>query len=145
MGGPIARVAQGVASLGMSEAFQEKPFQDMTEEDRPTKGSGGMSRLFGVGGQAIGAAIGQSGSVGEDMSDSLGTNREVNAARGRNMVDADNAAAKVVADQKTADEFERSPQADAERRKRAKVSQPAGGYRKRPSQQLTDTLSGVSR
>lgn len=42
-------------------------------------------------------------------------------------------------------EFERSPQADAERRQRAVASQSAGGYRKRPSQQLTDTLSGVSR
>lgn len=145
MGGPIARIAQGVVSLGASEAFQEKPFQDVTEEDRPTKGSGGIARLGGIGGATIGTAVGHSGSMGEDMSDSLGTNREVNAARGRNMVDADNAAAKVVADQKTADEFERSPQADSERRKRAAASQTSGGYRKRPSQQLTDTLSGVSR
>lgn len=42
-------------------------------------------------------------------------------------------------------EFERSPQADDERRRRAVASQSAGGYRKRPSEQLTDTLSGVSR
>ena len=42
-------------------------------------------------------------------------------------------------------EFERSPPADDARRKRAVASQSAGGYRKRPSEQLTDTLSGVSR
>ena len=46
MGGPVARTLAAVFTLGTSELGQEKPFQDVTEEDRPIGGASGSGARF---------------------------------------------------------------------------------------------------
>ena len=48
MGGAVARSIAAVASLGTSEAFQETPFQNVTDQDRPTAGGGSAFRFGGA-------------------------------------------------------------------------------------------------
>lgn len=102
MGGPIVRTLNAIASVGLSEATQEKPLQGVTDEDRPTAGSGGLARLFGPGGSAIGTGVSQ-GLGEEHLAASIGgSSREVNPSRGRAMVEAEQAsltrASQVLAD-----------------------------------------------
>ena len=119
MSGPIVRTLSAIASVGATEAFQEKPLQGVTDEDRPTAGSGGLARTFGVGGSAIGYGISE-GAGEENLAQSIGgSSREVNPSRGRAMVEAEQAsltrASQVLADKTFYD-------SDPERRRRERES-----------------------
>jgi len=46
MGGPVARTLAAVFTVGLSELGQEKPFQDVTEEDRPIGAASGSGARF---------------------------------------------------------------------------------------------------
>ena len=46
MGGAVARSVAAITSLGTSELYQEKPFQGVTDEDRPTAGGGSPLRFM---------------------------------------------------------------------------------------------------
>jgi len=53
MGGNIQRIFAGAATLGASEAFQKKPFQNIGSNDQPTTGGGqGIGRFVPFGAAA---------------------------------------------------------------------------------------------
>jgi hypothetical protein len=68
MGGPVARTIAAFTSLGTSELFQEKPFQNVTDQDRPTAGGGSPLR-FGVGTSGIMPAVKEGSTLGQASSD----------------------------------------------------------------------------
>jgi hypothetical protein len=136
MSGPVARIAAAVSSFGMTEAFQKKPFQNLTTKDDPIAGSGGIARTFGVGGAALGAAIDASGSTGHQITQSIGADTPAKDAK-RSAAEREQAALGEASQRQVRAEQEEyaRPANSLERARRSALG--VGGGRRRASQSLT--------
>lgn len=146
MGGPIARTVAAVTSLGASEFFQEKPFQDVTSEDRPTAGGSSPLRFSPLTAGAVPALrYGTSTVTGAPVESDPEINPEADARLRREQEEEERKG-------KTGDMLRPRPQTGAEeqqsRQRAIAASEVLGGSRKRRASQTLTTsqtaLAGIA-
>ena len=135
MGGAVARTVAAVSSLGTAELFQEKPFQDVTKEDRPAAGGSSALRFFPavsgfapavkqVLGQTVGSPPPSDREIGPNSDEEV-QRRATTAQQTKTTTDAETAAADLAARTETAQEA-----MDSRKRAAGVAAQFLGGRRR---------------